>query len=292
MEANRHPRQVCAATRLGPSARGVVAVRTGRAGFTIIELLVSIAVMALLVAILLPSLSVVRETAHRVVCQSNLRQVGLGLAIYADDYDEALPPSVFRPLRGPASAAQMDTLRLSDDEARQRYEPGNTARYGTMPAELTWDGLGKLIHWGYLPAPPLFYCPSHQGELTFRRFAPLFGEYRAESNRRIIANYHYRGVGPNGSRRLWRVQPSDSSLVSDALRSKQDINHEGGFNVLRADLSLAWLPDVADQIFDLLPEQGPVIGGGPGQAAANDPANRGVEDAWDALDTGGDAEGR
>lgn len=248
--------------------------------------------MALLVAIMLPSLSLVRETAHRVVCQSNLRQIGLGLALYADDYDEALPPSVFRPMRGPALAAQMDTLRLSDDEALQRYSPSNASQRGPAPAELTWDGLGKLIHWGYLPAPPLFYCPSHQGELTFRRFAPLFGEYRAEPTRRILANYHYRGVGPNGARRLWRVQPSDSSLVSDALRSKQDINHDGGFNVLRADLSLAWLPDVADQIFDLLPEQGLSMSGGPNTSAANDPANRGIEDAWQALDTSHNAEGR
>lgn len=248
-------------------------------------MLVSISVMALLVGLLLPSLAIVQETAHRVVCQSNLRQIGLGLALYADDYSEALPPSVFRPLQGDGSPADMDTLRLSDDEASFLYSPANASRSGPAPAAWTWDGLGRLIHWGYLPAPKLFYCPSHRGEQTFRRQASLFGEYRADSDRRIIANYHYRGVGPNGSRTLWRVRPSDSSLVSDALRSQADINHKGGFNVLRADLSLVWLGDPGNQIFSLLPADAGSTGGNPTSSSANDPANRGVQEAWEALDT-------
>ena len=250
--------------------------------------------MALLVGLLLPSLSLVRETAHRVVCQSNLRQVGLGLALYADDYGEALPPSVFRPLVGDSSPSEMDTLRLSDDEAPLYHGSPNTARSpGPVKPAWTWDGLGRLIHWGYLPAPKLFYCPSHRGEQTFRRHASLFGEYRSELDRRITSNYHYRGVGPNGARTLWRVQPSDSSLVSDALRSQADINHEGGFNVLRADLSLVWLSDPANQIFALLPSEAPPGsgGGGPSSSSANDPANRGIEEAWQALDTSDASEG-
>ena len=54
-------------------------------GFTLIELLVVVAIIALLVAILVPSLQQAREAAKNVVCQSNLRQIGIATMIYIDD---------------------------------------------------------------------------------------------------------------------------------------------------------------------------------------------------------------
>jgi prepilin-type N-terminal cleavage/methylation domain-containing protein/prepilin-type processing-associated H-X9-DG protein len=61
-----------------------------RLGFTLIELLVVIAILAILAAILFPVFSQTRENARRASCQSNLRQIGLGLLQYSQDYDEKM----------------------------------------------------------------------------------------------------------------------------------------------------------------------------------------------------------
>jgi prepilin-type N-terminal cleavage/methylation domain-containing protein len=62
-------------------------------GFTLIELLVVIAIIALLAAILFPVFSRAREQARRSACLSNLKQIGLGVMQYTQDYDESYPAS-------------------------------------------------------------------------------------------------------------------------------------------------------------------------------------------------------
>jgi prepilin-type N-terminal cleavage/methylation domain-containing protein len=57
-------------------------------GFTLIELLVVIAIIAILAAILFPVFARARENARRASCQSNLKQIALGVFMYNQDYDE------------------------------------------------------------------------------------------------------------------------------------------------------------------------------------------------------------
>lgn len=65
--------------------------RGRRSGFTLIELLVVIAIIAILAAILFPVFAQAREAARKAQCLSNLKQIGTGISMYAQDYDEVMP---------------------------------------------------------------------------------------------------------------------------------------------------------------------------------------------------------
>jgi prepilin-type N-terminal cleavage/methylation domain-containing protein len=232
-----------------------------RRGFTLIDVLVTLAIITVLIGILLPSFNMVRESARRMVCASNLRQVGLGLHMYAQGSSEWLPPSVYLPptngQRGSGTPRPdlMDTVRTAD---------------GQFPARSwgQWDGLGLLFSGSYLSAPQVFYCPSHPGEHPFSRYERSWQDERGE----IISNYQYRGSGPNGQRRLLQIQ-SDAALITDTLRSFVDLNHRGGFNLLQAGLAVTWFEDAGNEVADIV-----------ARTAGSDSGSQGVSDAWRLMD--------
>jgi prepilin-type N-terminal cleavage/methylation domain-containing protein len=107
---------------------------TPRPAFTLIELLVVIAVIALLLAILLPGLQRARHSAMRIVCLSNLKQIGVGMHAYANSNNELLPDN-FDPAHPYAAA----------------YLVGANVRY---------TRLGRLWKDKAIPDPKAFYCPT------------------------------------------------------------------------------------------------------------------------------------
>jgi prepilin-type N-terminal cleavage/methylation domain-containing protein len=105
-----------------------------RRGFTLVELLVVIGIIALLIAILLPALSKAREQAKNTQCLSNLRQLAMVYQLYANDYKDQIPIG---------------------------YDGGSPwTGYYVCQSSVYYPLMGCLYQGNYLTAPQAFYCPS------------------------------------------------------------------------------------------------------------------------------------
>ena len=127
-------------------------------GFTLIELLVVIAIIAILAAILFPVFARARENARRASCQSNLKQIGLGLIQYSQDYDEQLTPAWSGSNVFPGTTRWMNVVQpyVKSDQLfncpsmaiNGPYRPGDSAAYpGSYTLNCTYYGAGA-------PTPP------------------------------------------------------------------------------------------------------------------------------------------
>lgn len=85
-----------------------------RPAFTLLELLIVVAIIALLVGILLPSFSGAKRSARRTVCAKRLNQIGTGIAAYLFDRDGRFPEASFMPSVGAAPLSTPQPIRICD----------------------------------------------------------------------------------------------------------------------------------------------------------------------------------
>jgi prepilin-type N-terminal cleavage/methylation domain-containing protein len=144
-----------------------------RRAFTLIEMLVVLAVMAVLTALLMPTLARARETARRQACASQLHQVGLGFSLYVQD-NEDLPPrlSVLSPTYADAALfiCPSDPVRGqldgNDSLEGRTYLPSGVSleyfpRWVTAHERGWWPSEPPLDRGRWDEMTPLAGCPWH-----------------------------------------------------------------------------------------------------------------------------------
>ena len=172
--------------------------RVKRSGFTLIELLVVIAIIAILAAILFPAFAKARESARRASCSSNLKQIGLGLMQYAQEYDETMPPS----------ADTRPTL------------------------EWWWDQSWQRTVQPYIKSYEIFHCPSDSAIATNDAFPRPGSSYSANALLGGDNGFRIRGAfAPGGNWghpqvkiATW-IHPADTIMVAE--RHCDDVQSTG-----------------------------------------------------------------
>jgi prepilin-type N-terminal cleavage/methylation domain-containing protein len=187
--------------------RGTCDNRRQRFAFTLIELLVVIAIIALLASILLPTLARAKKKADQTACLSNLKQIGIGIQLFADDEDDMLPGPclggaqanydinqsrelvyyIARNLGYPAPDSKMRVAHVMTCPGYIKYGPD--ASGGVMGRKmylLNWDvdpSAGTARPFGY-PNPP--EAPLRLGQIS--QFASPADSWSVEDADKVSIN--------------------------------------------------------------------------------------------------------
>lgn len=229
---------------------------TQRHAFTLIELLVVIAIIAILAAILFPVFARARENARRTSCASNLKQIGLGIMQYTQDYDE----------RYPLWTEMGNSCSATDDAGKPcrkfSIDPGNATAPGAPndSATVSW-GRGFKKSWmdfayPYTKSTQVFVCPS----TVARDQDPSYG-YNIGISGGKFGNYFHDGVRQVNipvsmaqvvrpaeivmvldQNNVYAVYSSPRGVYSDLTSTRRDtvIRHLEGTNIAYADGHVKW----------------------------------------------------
>lgn len=166
-------------------------------GFSLIELLVVLSIIAILVGILLPVLSHVRGEARVIQCRSGLRQIGIAVHAYAVDNNDHVVagPQPFGNHPGPEVPSPLIMLPDENDAARH-------------------TALGLLWEQDYLSTPAIFLCPSAEGFARDNILQYLEGD---KDMNVMFGSYVYRQVAEATGKRIQALGDNSEGIPARAM---------------------------------------------------------------------------